>query len=100
MTTPWRRALGQLLADGEWHDLDDCCAAAGPLIPPGRALRVNEANRASHAPGSRSRPAGVEARVASGRRTILRQTLRMMVRHGSALTDPGPPRRWKQPNRG
>ena len=98
--SPWRIRLAARLADGEWHDLDELAADAGALIPPGRGLRANEANRARLTPNPRSQPLPVDARVASGRRAIIRVALRDMVRSGAAVTDPGPPRRWKDANRG
>lgn len=97
--TPWRVRLEALLADGEWHDLDECCAVAGPLVPPGRASRVSEADRRRWNPGPRQRPRSEDAAVVAGRRKIIRWTLLQMVRSGVAVTATDPTR-WKAANQG
>lgn len=97
--TAWRLRLEELLADGEWHDLDECCAVAGPMIPPGRAARVTEAERRRWSDGPRQRPLSADAAAESGRRRVVRWTLHQMVRSGAAVATTNPTR-WKQPNRG
>lgn len=43
---PWTDRLLEVLADGRWHTYDELVDAAGPLVPPGRAIRHTEDNRA------------------------------------------------------
>lgn len=44
--TPWGKAVDAVMADGDWHSLDELVDAAGHLIPPGVAIRRGEAEQA------------------------------------------------------
>lgn len=43
---PWSLRLLDVLGDGQWHSRDELVGKAGQLIPPGRAMRMREAERA------------------------------------------------------
>lgn len=44
--SPWTRAILEVLADGQWHDRAELVDVARPAVPPGRAYRNGERNRA------------------------------------------------------
>lgn len=76
---PWTRRVREILSDGEWHTYDELVAAAGPLVPPGRARRDAEKHRL--------RRSGVPVRVYQrvgelevGRRSIVVRSIRQLER--------------------
>lgn len=78
------RKLDEVLADGNWHALDELVDAAGPMVADGRALREAEAERARANGHTGPRTRGDRDRVvAAGRRRLIRQTLRNMATHGT-----------------
>ena len=44
--TAWSAKILEVLSDGEWHTYDELVDSAGPLVPPARAIREAEKNRA------------------------------------------------------
>lgn len=44
--SPWMAKVYDQLADGEWHDRDTVTTTAMPLVPPGKAIRQNQQERA------------------------------------------------------
>jgi|SRR5581483_11651518 len=88
-TTAWGARLDELLADGEWHELEEVLAAIMPLVPPGVAYRVGERRRLmkrSTAPAQRHHGDDA-ASVAAGRRTIAKDAVRARTRHGDVERD-------------
>ena len=80
--SPLTLALERLLADGEWHDVDDVVAELAPLVPPGRAYRRGEARRLAKA-GAGLRVRGDRSTaIASGARHIADDTVRSGIRYG------------------
>lgn len=77
-----RQRARELLADGEWHDLEWFLRELGKAIPPGQAVRIMEkARRASAAHrGLEQKPRAVERpterMVESGRRRLSMEVLR------------------------
>lgn len=86
----WRARLEEILADGEWHRLDDLVRAAGPLVPEGKAVRRGERERVRTrlVPGERER-CDRDTAVATGRRDIIRRSLADMVSQGQATRAAG-----------
>lgn len=46
--TPLRIRLEELLADGNWHDRAEVLDELAPLVPPGKAIRAAETDRAGN----------------------------------------------------
>lgn len=82
---PWTVRIVEVLADGEWHALDELVRVEGALIPPGQAARDAESKRLEKsarrhgAPRPRTRP-GDPTEV--GRRQMIRDALWGLARHG------------------
>lgn len=85
--TPWRRRAEELLADGQWHDMETVAREAARVVPAGRAFRLQEQMRAENwlrdNPGRtreevppRSRAASVEDLAAKGARRMAMRALR------------------------
>jgi hypothetical protein len=69
----------ELLEDGEWRDIDWIVREAGKVVPPAKAIRVQEATRLkAGGPPVRHRPLSDERRIESGRRYMVRQVLHSM----------------------
>jgi hypothetical protein len=80
---PETAAARLILADGEWHSLDELLAKVGHLITPGRAMRRRERDRVlllRRTPGPPMRPPRLdrspEYLLAVGRRAILRDAIK------------------------
>jgi hypothetical protein len=78
------RRADELLGDGQWHDLESVMLQLMKLVPPGRAMRVNERERKSstgahYPPGTpvpeRRVPRSREQLITSGARTLVRDFL-------------------------
>lgn len=76
-----RRAY-ETMVDGRLHSFDELLADLGRLVPPGVAIRRNERNinlnrqtRGSDITGPSTRPTTTDARIASGRRSFVRELL-------------------------
>jgi len=69
----WYEHALVLLADGEWHESEWLIRQMGTKVPPGRALRTNEASRARCRAvlGTRTRLRSTEFLLQAGRRTIV-----------------------------
>lgn len=81
VTTPIQKAR-ELLADGEWHDLEKVLAAVGNTIPPGKAVREMERAR-RHSAAHKNLPQqprvhhpGDDRMVRSGQRRLATAALR------------------------
>jgi hypothetical protein len=67
----------ELLEDGKWHDLDKTVRELSRLVPPGRAIRRAEQNRAqASGTPTRTRQLSHERLIASGARSIAREVMR------------------------
>lgn len=81
MTThpsPWTIRARELLADGNWHELEPLLNELAKLVPPGRALRRNENARLkarNQGPAMRTYPRSKDYLIASGARRIVREAL-------------------------
>lgn len=87
-STPWGLRLREILADGQWHSREELVVAAGPFVPPGRAIRIRE-SAATHSNssnvgdqrdperrGTGPRPErSIEFKLAVGRRRVIVDTL-------------------------
>lgn len=96
--TPWGAAARDLLADGDWHTLDEIVAHVGHLIAPGVAHRATERKRRLNA--GRRGSATVERTptpetVATGRRLVVSDGLGGRVRAGYVERSEGPPRAYR-----
>ncbi len=78
----WGRAVEALLADGEWHPVEDVLAAGIRVVPPGVAYRAGESDRTRKGAGARTK-GGAETSVASGARGLVRRVLAEQVRRGT-----------------
>ena len=78
----------ELLDDGDWHDLEHVYREAGKTIPPGRAIRSAEYNRAKvrNAPAHRVKTRSNDQLITYGRRRIIYE----LLRHASFETRQGP----------
>lgn len=82
--SPHGRAVDEVLADGEWHTLDELVARCGPMVPPGVALRRAEGGRKAAlrykglVPGERQYGTRDDAMVV-GRRSVIVNVLRLRV---------------------
>jgi hypothetical protein len=88
--TPWGKAIAEQLADGAWHDLEDLLELGMPLVPPGRAFRHGESDRARRRRDGVAGPRLTGDRttsIANGARLIVRKAIRDLVRSGSAERD-------------
>lgn len=78
--SPVHRDLAQravdLLGDGKWHNYEKVVHQLMKLIPPGRAIRRNEKERAMQNPNPRKVPLSIERQIASGQRAIVRDFLK------------------------
>lgn len=84
-TTAWGARVEELLADGRWHALEDVIAAAAKLVPPGRAYRKGEWNRARRGNAPAQRRLGTrETAVATGARIIAKKAVEDRLRNGTA----------------
>jgi hypothetical protein len=73
----------ELLADEQWHDYDEVLGEVARLVPPGRALRANEAARRNagnrsgkQAPAARVQQLPLARLVESGQRMVARSVLK------------------------
>lgn len=77
MTEQIHRRAVEILDGGGWHDMEDVIADLSRLVPPGRAIRRNERDRAaSGGPPTRHNPLPVEEMIRSGARSIVRELIR------------------------
>lgn len=82
--SPAYRRIMELLADGEWHDVETIVVAAMRAVPPGPAFREGERLRQRKGgPAVRTRGSAIE----TGARSIARDALRGMVRFGGVVRD-------------
>lgn len=65
----------ELLEDGRWHPVTEIVAEAGWVIPPGKAIRMNEKERGHQTSSERYVQRPSTRLVQSGRRSIVRQAL-------------------------
>lgn len=72
---PWTVAMEEVLADGDWHLIEDVLKIGMEEISSERALVEMK---------SRSLQSSEETRIGSGRRTLANQTLMSFVRFGTA----------------
>lgn len=93
VTTAWGARLDELLADDEWHEVNELLAVLMPLVPPGVAYREGERRRlGSHGRSKGTSPASRHqgnraTAVAAGQRSLVVQVIRSRVRHGRAERD-------------
>lgn len=87
-TTPWGKAIDDVLEDGEWHTRDELIAAGAAAVPPGVAYREGERRRMLDGPPIRTRGDQADA-VAAGARNRAIDTLRSRVRFGTVEVDDG-----------
>lgn len=90
--TPWTTRVLEVLADGEWHTLEELVEAAGPLIPPGRATRQahysrdwqRARRRADGRPeaSAAAREARTDGAEMTGRRQLIVASVNSLVRYG------------------
>lgn len=76
--------LAEILADGQWHRLDEVEEQLLPLVPPGPAIRRNERDRIKHwrkdDPKRRTKRVmdlSEEDQIRGGAKSIIRDLLRM-----------------------
>lgn len=79
--SPWRSRVHEILADGEWHVLDEVVRDAMRFVPPGKAYRAAEANRLRQYSGPRVRGDETDA-IRSGQRQLVTGTLYQGTRTG------------------
>lgn len=74
--SPWLTHAYELLADGEWREHEWLVRQMAEKVPPGRAIRANEAARVnnSHRP-ARKILRSDEFLIRAGRRTLVVNTL-------------------------
>lgn len=78
---PWSVAAIEILADGDWHHIDEFTVAMAPLIPQDKALATFDKHWLS------GRPAPVSSRIQQGRRYILRHALGNLRKSGTIVQD-------------
>lgn len=86
----WGERVDEVLADGEWHDIDDVIADAVRRVPPGLAYRKGEARRTHSRGDGRTAPerrqlGTREVAVATGARTLVRKSIESRLRRGTAV---------------
>ena len=75
-TTPWRIAIMERLADGEWHDYQPLLAEFAHMVPPGQAYRFAETLRLeAGGPEKRRIPAADADIIRTGQRAVIRKTI-------------------------
>jgi hypothetical protein len=77
----WRKRIHELLADGEWHELDPVVKDALLRVPPGPAFRHAEKQRERQSGEPRQR-GDMDDAIAAGRRSIAMQSVGAAVRSG------------------
>lgn len=90
--SPLRRRLDEILADGEWHDINAVLAALAVYVPPGQAWRRAEGSRRSMQRSrtgiSTDRVLGEQADGArTGARRVAYDRLRTAIKHGTVERD-------------
>lgn len=85
--TAWGTKIDELLADGEWHELDELLAASMELVPPGAAYRTGERHRRERRGNDRTVRTTQQGTIAAGRRRTVYDAIRSRVRHGTVERD-------------
>lgn len=81
--SPWSARMDDVLADGEWHELEEVLAAGVKIVPPGMAYRKGEWNRL-RLKGPDTRHVGTRERsVATGARIIARKSIESRLQRGT-----------------
>lgn len=84
--TAWGLRIDELLADGEWHELEDVYSFAATVVPPGRAYRQGEFDRSRRAGAPATRQVGTrETAVTAGARRIVKKTVESRIRRGTVV---------------
>jgi hypothetical protein len=65
----------ELLEDRAWHDYEATIRELARMVPPGKAIRRAERLRAQRGPAERYVPVSDERAIASGQRSIVKDSL-------------------------
>lgn len=83
---PWTLRMDEVLADGEWHELEQVLAAGVKMVPPGMAYRKGEWSRTRRGDAPATRHVGTrETAVAAGARIIAKKSIESRIRYGSIV---------------
>lgn len=80
-TSPWRAKVLEVLADGEWHHVEELVTAGVATVPPGKGYRTGERNRRCKTPGARTRVRGdADTAISAGARQLVVQAIGDLIR--------------------